>query len=165
MRKSRSFNGIRLVKVPAKWGQINQVDAAYEVPSENSFFVFEDRQYWGINSRTKRKLAGYPKPLTNLGLPSSVSKVDAAVYVPTTRKTLFFVKNLYWSYDDARNQMDYGYPRYITQDFPGIGSKVDAAFENYGYLYFSNGPRQSEYYLAYRRVMRVLLNYGWLDCY
>lgn len=28
--------------------------------------------------------------------------------------------------------MDPGYPRFITQDFPGIGSKVDAAFENYG---------------------------------
>lgn len=28
--------------------------------------------------------------------------------------------------------MDPGYPRYIRQDFPGIGSKVDAAFENYG---------------------------------
>lgn len=28
--------------------------------------------------------------------------------------------------------MDSGFPRFITQDFPGIGSKVDAAFENYG---------------------------------
>uniref|UniRef100_A0A3B4ASW5 Peptidase metallopeptidase domain-containing protein n=1 Tax=Periophthalmus magnuspinnatus TaxID=409849 RepID=A0A3B4ASW5_9GOBI len=126
-RKSRSFNGIRLVKIPC--------------------------------------IPGYPKPLTNLGLPSWVTKVDAAVYVTSTRKTLIFVRNKYWSYDEARNQMDYGYPRYITQDFPGIGSRVDAAFENYGYLYFSNGPRQSEYYLPYRRVMRVLLNYGWLDCY
>ncbi|KAJ0063623.1 hypothetical protein NL108_004463 [Boleophthalmus pectinirostris] len=164
-RKSRSFNGIRLVKVPSRWGQINQVDAAYEVPNESRFFVFDGRQYWGIRSQSKTKIPGYPKPLTNLGLPSWVSKVDAAVYVTSTRKTLIFVRNQYWSYDEARNQMDYGYPRYITQDFPGIGSRVDAAFENYGYLYFSNGPRQSEYYLPYRRVMRVLLNYGWLDCY
>lgn len=164
-RKSRSFNGIRLVKIPRKWGQINQVDAAYEVPNEDSFFVFEDRQYWGINSQSKGKIPGYPKPLTNLGLPPLVSKVDAAVYVNSTRKTLIFVKNQYWSYDEAQNQMDHGYPRLINQDFPGIGSKVDAAFENHGYLYFSNGPRQSEYYLPYRRVIRVLLNYGWLDCY
>lgn len=164
-RKGRSINGIHLVKVPAKWGQINQVDAAYEIPNEDRFFVFEDRQYWGINSRTKIKLSGYPKPLTNLGLPSSVRKVDAAVYVTSTRKTLIFAKNQYWSYNEARNQMDYGYPRFITQDFPGIGSRVDAAFENYGYLYFSNGPRQTEYYLPQRRVMRFLLNYGWLDCY
>lgn len=36
------------------------------------------------------------------------------------------------SYDPLRSQMDAGYPRYITWDFPGIGSKVDAVFENYG---------------------------------
>lgn len=34
-----------------------------------------------------------------------------------------------------------------------------------GYLYFSNGPRQTEYNLAYKSVVRVLLNYGWLNCY
>lgn len=28
--------------------------------------------------------------------------------------------------------MDFGYPRNINWDFPGIGFKVDAAFENYG---------------------------------
>ncbi|XP_047451208.1 collagenase 3-like [Mugil cephalus] len=164
-RKSTSNPGIRLTRVSAKWSRINRVDAAFEVPREDVAYLFEGRQYWGIRARTKTLLSGYPKPITSLGLPSSVSKVDAAVHVPTTGKTLFFVNNKYWSYDEARNQMDYGYPRYITQDFPGIGSKVDAAFENYGYLYFSNGPRQSEYYLPYRRVMRVLLNYGWLNCY
>ncbi|KAG9333361.1 hypothetical protein JZ751_012770 [Albula glossodonta] len=61
--------------------------------------------------------------------------------------------------------MDNGYPKMIFYEFPGIGTKVDAAFENYGYLYFSNGPRQSEYNYATRRVVRVLLNYGWLNCY
>eukprot|EP00064_Thunnus_orientalis_P000477 superscaffoldBa00000025_g478 len=164
-RKSTSFHGIRLIKVSTKWSGINHVDAAFEVPYKDVVYLFEGRQYWGIRANAKTKISGYPKSITTLGLPSSVSKVDAAVYVPTTRKTLIFVNNQYWSYDEARNQMDYGYPRYITQDFPGIGSKVDAAFENFGYLYFSNGPRQSEYYLPYKRVMRVLLNYGWLNCY
>uniref|UniRef100_A0A673BWF0 Collagenase 3-like n=1 Tax=Sphaeramia orbicularis TaxID=375764 RepID=A0A673BWF0_9TELE len=164
-RKTTAAQGIRLTKVSRRWSGINSVDAAYEVPNENVFYLFEGRQYWGIRAYSKRIIPGYPKSITNLGLPSSVRKVDAAVYVSSTGKTLIFVKNQYWSYDEARNQMDYGYPRYITQDFSGIGSKVDAAFENYGYLYFSNGPRQSEYYLPYRRVMRVLLNYGWLNCY
>ncbi|KAM7413464.1 hypothetical protein PAMA_020722 [Pampus argenteus] len=84
---------------------------------------------------------------------------DAATSI---KGDLFFFKN---GYDEVRNQMDVGYPRYITWDFPGIGSKVDAVFENYGYLYFSNGPRQIEYDLAYKTVRRVLLNYGWLNCY
>lgn len=34
-----------------------------------------------------------------------------------------------------------------------------------GYLYFSEGSRQTEYNFILRRVNRVLLNYGWLDCY
>ncbi|XP_037632446.1 matrix metallopeptidase 30 [Sebastes umbrosus] len=161
----KSARGIRLTKVSRKWSRINSVDAAFEVPSKDVVVLFEGRQYWGIRAYAKTIMSGYPKSLTSLGLPSSVNKVDAAVYVATTGKTLIFVNNQYWSYDERRNQMDVGYPRYITQDFPGIGSRVDAAFENYGYLYFSDGPRQSEYYLAYRRVMRVLLNYGWLNCY
>uniref|UniRef100_A0A667WSR6 Peptidase metallopeptidase domain-containing protein n=1 Tax=Myripristis murdjan TaxID=586833 RepID=A0A667WSR6_9TELE len=167
-RKSTNFRGIRLTKVSSKWPQINQVDAAYELPHgiiASIFFFPTGRQYWGIRAYTKSKMAGYPKPITNLGLPSSVNKVDAAVYVPSTGKTLMFVNKQYWSYDERRNQMDSGYPRNINWDFPGIGSKVDAAFENFGYLYFSNGPRQSEFYLPYKRVNRVLLNYGWLNCY
>ncbi|XP_036973544.1 collagenase 3-like [Acanthopagrus latus] len=163
-RKS-STQGLRLIKVNTKWSRIQYVDAAYEVPSKNLVHLFEGNQYWGIRAYAKTIMPGYPKPLTALGLPSSVRKVDAAVYVPRTGKTLIFVNNQYWSYDDLRNQMDRGYPRYISWDFPGIGSKVDAAFENYGYLYFSSGPRQIEYNLAYKTVVRVLLNYGWLNCY
>uniref|UniRef100_A0A671VBV8 Peptidase metallopeptidase domain-containing protein n=1 Tax=Sparus aurata TaxID=8175 RepID=A0A671VBV8_SPAAU len=157
-RKS-SIQGLRLIKVNTKWSRIHYVDAAYEVPSKGLVHLFEGKAY------AKTILPGYPKSLTALGLPSSVRKVDAAVYVQRTGKTLIFVNNQYWSYDDLRNQMDRGYPRFISWDFPGIGSKVDAAFENYGYLYFSNGPRQTEYNLAYKSVVRVLLNYGWLNCY
>ncbi|XP_038548361.1 collagenase 3-like [Micropterus salmoides] len=164
-RKSTTFQGIRLTKVNTKWSQINHVDAAFEVPSKDVVYLFEGRQYWGIRAYAKTIISGYPKSLTNLGLPSSVTKVDAAVYESTSRKTLIFVNNQYWSYDEGRSQMDSGYPRFISQDFPGIGTKIDAAFENFGYLYFSSGPRQSEYYLPYKRVMRVLLNYGWLNCY
>uniref|UniRef100_A0A8C8D9U8 Peptidase metallopeptidase domain-containing protein n=1 Tax=Oncorhynchus tshawytscha TaxID=74940 RepID=A0A8C8D9U8_ONCTS len=111
-------------------------------------------------SHISRILPGYQNSISNLGIPSSVTKLDASVYVPTRGKTLFLVGNKCWSFE-ARRQMDYGYPRSITQDFPGIGSKVDAVFENlFSYLYFSDGPRQSEYYLAYKRVIGVLLNYG-----
>lgn len=34
-----------------------------------------------------------------------------------------------------------------------------------GYLYFSNGARQTEYDFNNKKVIRVLLNYGWLNCY
>ncbi|KAK7883214.1 hypothetical protein WMY93_029388 [Mugilogobius chulae] len=164
-QKSTAFLGMLLVKVSSVWEEIQHVDAAYENPNDDKFFLFDGRQYWGIRAYAKTMIPGYPKLLTNLGLPSWLNKVDAAVYVTSIGKTLIFASNQYWSYDEARNQMDQGYPRYITQDFPGIGSRVDAAFEAHGHLYFSNGPRLSEYYLPYRRVMRDLLNYSWLDCY
>ncbi|XP_051934460.1 collagenase 3-like [Hippocampus zosterae] len=164
-RKSSLFQGIRFTKVSTKWSRINTVDAAYEVPSKDAVYLFEGNQFWGIRAYAKTLLPGYPKSLTALGLPSTVGKVDAAVYVPTTGKTLIFVKRQYWSYDEVRNQIDFGYPRDTARDFRGIGSKVDAVFSNYGYLYFSAGPRQIEYYLPQRRVMRVLLNYSWLNCY
>ncbi|CDQ62664.1 unnamed protein product [Oncorhynchus mykiss] len=162
--KSTAVQGIRLTKVSSRWAQINYVDAAYEVPAKYVVHLFEGDKYWGIQDNAKRILPGYQKSISNLGILSSVTKLDASVYVPTRGKTLFLV------IFEARRQMYYGYPRSITQDFPGIGSKVDAVFENlfcneYGYLYFSDGPRQSEYYLAYKRVIGVLLNYGWLDCY
>ncbi|CAL9684292.1 unnamed protein product [Knipowitschia caucasica] len=156
---------VRLERVPSKWGPINQVDAAYEVPSKDTFFIIDGRQYWGIGYQSRNMIPGYPKPLTNLGLPAGLSKVDAAVHVTITKKTLFFANNQYWSYDEVKNQMDPGYPQYITQGLPGIDSKVDAVFEYYGYLYFSNGPRQSEYYLPLKKVNRVMMNYNWLDCY
>ena len=54
------------------------------------------RQYWAIKASSKTKVAGYPKRITSLGLPSSVRKVDAAVYDSTTRKTLIFVNRQYW---------------------------------------------------------------------
>ena len=49
--------------------------------------------------------------------------------------------------------MDSGYPRTITWDFPGIGSKVDAAFENYG----------EKYSLTLNLFHMQAKNYLWLE--
>ncbi|XP_041664924.1 collagenase 3-like [Cheilinus undulatus] len=161
----KSSEGINFTKVNSKWSQINTVDAAYEVPHQDVVYLFEGAKYWGIKADSETVMSEYPKNLTNLGLPPSVTHVDAAVYESTTKKTFIFSGSQYWKYDDGSHQMDPGYPRDIKRDFPGIGSRVDAAFENYGNLFLSNGPRQSEYNMACRKVMRVLLNYGWLGCY
>ncbi|XP_041851253.1 collagenase 3-like [Melanotaenia boesemani] len=161
-RRSTGFPKIRFSKVSTTWPQINHVDAAFEVPNRHVAYFFEGNQYWGITAYDKTIIPGFPQPITNFGLPSYVNKVDAAVYEPTTGRALMFVNNQYWSYNYNRNRLDYGYPRYISLDFPGIGFKVDAAFENLGYLYFIEGARQSEYYLPYRSVTRVMFNYEWL---
>ncbi|XP_061683682.1 transforming growth factor beta regulator 1 [Syngnathoides biaculeatus] len=151
-RKSTMFQGLRFTKVNTVWSQINTVDAAYEVQNKNVFYLFEGNRFWGIRASSKTMLPGYPKLLSSFGLPATVSKIDAAVYLPTTGKVLLFVDKQYWSYDENRNQMDFGYPRPIARDFFGVRSKVDAVFENYGYIYFSSGPKQMEYSPPYRRV-------------
>ncbi|XP_071754407.2 matrix metallopeptidase 30 [Centroberyx gerrardi] len=161
-KKGGYWNGITRRKIQSAWPGINHVDAAYEFKSRDISFFFEGDHYWGIRGNTV--VPGYPKPLSDFGLPPSVTKVDAAIHISFTGRTLLFVKTKYWSFNERRGKMDGGYPKLIYRNFPGIGYKVDAAFENQGYLYFSYGPRQTEYHYPRRRVIRVLLNYGWMDC-
>lgn len=160
-KKRSSWDGITMKKIQSVWPPISKVDAAYEY-KRNSVIFFEGNHYWGIRGNTV--LPGYPKPISDFGFPRSVTRVDAAVYVSVIGRTLFFVDNRYWSYNERRGKMDRGYPKFIFRDLPGIGFRVDAAFENRGYLYFAYGATQTEYHYQRRRVIRTLLNYGWMDC-
>ncbi|KAK2870919.1 hypothetical protein Q8A67_023446 [Cirrhinus molitorella] len=159
--KKGYYSGLSLHEIKSTWPSIDSVDAAYEF--RDISFLFKGKQYWAVEGSTT--LPGYPKPITKFGFPTYVRKIDAAVYVKSTGRTLFFVGTKYWSFNERTAQMDRGFPKTIQHNFRGIGSRVDAAFENYGYLYFSEGSRQTEYNFASRRVNRVLLNYAWLDCY
>ncbi|XP_071316695.1 matrix metallopeptidase 30 [Trachinotus anak] len=158
----RSWDGITMRRIQSFWSGINKVDAAYEYKKSNTVILFEEDHYWKIRGNTL--LPGYPKPLSEFGFPPSVTKVDAAVHVSFTGKTLLFVNNKYWGYNERRGRMDPGYPKFIHREFPGIGSRVDAAFESKGYLYFSYGFTQREYDYTRRRTIRTLLNYKWMDC-
>lgn len=67
------------------------------------------------------------------------------------QKTEHACRDIYWrhplhcSYDVRRMQMDPGYPRLISWDYRGVGSRVDAVFENYGKkLYFCLEHRTDE---------------------
>nr|XP_019941175.1 PREDICTED: macrophage metalloelastase-like [Paralichthys olivaceus] len=159
-KRSSSWDGITMKSIQSVWPGISKVDAAYE--HKNTVIFFEGDHYWRISGNTV--LPDYPKPLRGFGLPPYVKKVDAAVHVPFTSKTLIFVGRKYWSYNERKGRMDFGYPRLIKIELPGIGYRVDAAFVNSGYLYFSSGPRQIEYHYQRRRVMRTLSNYAWMDC-
>lgn len=161
-KKSSSWDGIRTKKIQSVWPGISKVDAAYGFKKGNTAIFFEGDHYWGIRGNTVQP--GYPKPLRDFGFPSSVTKVDAAVHVSFIGRTLFFVGNKYWSYNERRGRMDGGFPKLIHRGLPGIGRRVDAAFENRGYLYFSYGSRQTEYHYQRRRALRTLLNYRWMDC-
>ncbi|RXN18864.1 collagenase 3-like protein [Labeo rohita] len=161
--KKGYYSGLSLHEIKSTWPSIDSVDAAYEFSDRDVSFLFKGQQYWAVRRSTT--LPGYPKPITNFGFPSYVRKIDAAVHVKSVGRTLFFVGTEYWSFNEKTAQMVRGFPKNIQRYFPGIGSRVDAAFENYGYLYFSKGSRQIEYNFNLGRVNRVLLNYAWLDCY
>ncbi|KAM9348037.1 matrix metallopeptidase 30 [Symphorus nematophorus] len=161
-KRSSSWDGITMQKISSVWPGINRVDAAYEYKKSDTAILFEGDHYWGVRGETV--LPGYPKPLTDFGLPASVTKVDAAVHVKFISRTLIFVRNKYWSYNERRERMDGGFPKFIHRGLPGIGYRVDAAFENRGYLYFTYGARQTEYNYQRRRQTRVLSNYRWMDC-
>ncbi|XP_070700184.1 matrix metallopeptidase 30 [Pempheris klunzingeri] len=161
-KRRSSWDGITMWKIQSVWPGISKVDAAYEYKRSNTAIFFEGDHYWGIRGNTV--LPGYPKPLSDFGFPPSVTSVDAAVHVSFVSRTLLFVGNKYWSYNERRGRMDSGYPRFIFKGLPGIGSRVDAAFENKGSLFFSYGSRQTEYNYQRRRALRTLLNNGWMDC-
>lgn len=60
-----------------------------------TFSVFSaDDQYWAVSGYSIEP--GFPKPIQNLGFPTSVGKIDAAVHDQNTKKTYFFVGNKYW---------------------------------------------------------------------
>lgn len=45
-----------------------------------------------------------------------------------------------YSYNERRGRMDGGYPRFIYKDLPGVGFRVDAAFQNRGRCYSKVSP-------------------------
>ncbi|XP_065121468.1 stromelysin-2-like [Paramisgurnus dabryanus] len=159
--KKGYYSGLSQHKISSLWPCIYSVDAAYTLKDTTTTVLFKGQQYWVVKG--SEVYPGYPQPISNFGFPSYVKKIDAAVYVASTDETLFFVGSNYWSFNEQIGIPDF--PKNIQLHIPGIGSRVDAAFENGGYLYFSNGARQFEYDFSAKRVNRVLLNYDWLNCY
>ncbi|KAM4796115.1 collagenase 3-like [Rhinophrynus dorsalis] len=160
-RKSRRFPEVEAITIESVWPNLGRVDAAYEDPRRDVVYLFKGQQYWA--TKGFRTLWGYPRDISLFGFPSSVSKIDAAMYIKEEMKAIFFVGDKYWRYDHSRYQMDFKSSKKIKDDFPGIGKKVDAAFQN-GYLYFSKGAKQLEYNYRRGRIVRNFLNNRWLDC-
>ncbi|CAK7317434.1 MMP3 [Vulpes lagopus] len=138
------------------------LDAAYEETSKDIVFIFKGNQFWAM--RGTEVQAGYPKGIHTLGFPPTVRKIDAAVFDKEKKKTYFFVGDKYWRYDEKRQSMEPGFPKQIAEDFPGVDSKVDAAFEAFGFYYFFNGSSQLEFDPNAKKVTHVLKSNSWLNC-
>ncbi|XP_078258911.1 collagenase 3-like [Rhinoraja longicauda] len=161
-RKQPSRPDVTSNQIKNIFPNIQSVDAAVEIKDRNFVVLFKGSQYWLI--RGNRLLSQFPRSIQRIGFPRSVTHLDAALYIKERNKALFFIGDKYWSYNLRRGRMGRGYPRRINDDFPGIGNKVDSAFENSGFLYLSNGPIQYEYDYRNKQVIRVLKTSSWLNC-
>ncbi|MGH0159388.1 UNVERIFIED_CONTAM: hypothetical protein FKN15_037111 [Acipenser sinensis] len=110
-------------------GMYSDIDAAYSLPRRKFAYLFKGSKYWTIKGP---EMKGGPKSIYKLGFPHQVKQIDAAVHINETGNTLFFIKDLYWSYNETARAMEEFYPRNITDDFPGISTKIDAAVEKNG---------------------------------
>ncbi|KAJ1113495.1 hypothetical protein NDU88_001738 [Pleurodeles waltl] len=138
------------------------IQAAYENQEKDQVFFFKGHKYWALQGFDI--LPNYPKNIYQLGFPKNVTHIDAAVHLQDTEKTYFYVGDQYWSFDEARQLMDKGSPRRIEDDFPGVGKKVHAVFQDNGHLYFFSGHKQFQFNITSKKVSRTLKSTSWFGC-
>nr|XP_008176900.1 stromelysin-1 [Chrysemys picta bellii] len=162
-RKSPYFPGIEHDLISSFWPTLpSGFEAAYEIDKKDQVFLFKGNQYWVVSGYSVHP--GFPRNIHTLGFPRYVKTIDAAVYDENIKKTYFFVGDKYWSYDEVTESMEKGYPRRISVDFPRIGNKVDAAFQEKGNFYFFHGSKQYEIDTKSKKVIREMQRNSWFDC-
>nr|O13065.1 RecName: Full=Matrix metalloproteinase-18; Short=MMP-18; AltName: Full=Collagenase-4; Short=xCol4; Flags: Precursor [Xenopus laevis]AAB53148.1 collagenase 4 precursor [Xenopus laevis] len=162
-RKHPQASEAELMFVQAFWPSLpTNIDAAYENPITEQILVFKGSKYTALDGFDV--VQGYPRNIYSLGFPKTVKRIDAAVHIEQLGKTYFFAAKKYWSYDEDKKQMDKGFPKQISNDFPGIPDKIDAAFYYRGRLYFFIGRSQFEYNINSKRIVQVLRSNSWLGC-
>uniref|UniRef100_A0A286XIL9 Matrix metallopeptidase 10 n=1 Tax=Cavia porcellus TaxID=10141 RepID=A0A286XIL9_CAVPO len=140
----------------------SDLDAAYEVKSMDTVFIFKGNQFWAVRGNDLQ--AGYPRSIHTLGFPPTIKKIDAAVSDKENKKTYFFVGDKYWRFDEKRLSMEQGFPRFIADDFPGVDGKVDAVLQMFGFFYFFSGSAQFEFDPNARMVTHIFKSNSWLLC-
>ncbi|XP_049873115.1 matrix metalloproteinase-14-like [Pectinophora gossypiella] len=115
---------------------LTHVDAVYERPDKKIAFFVGKELYLCDSQHLVR---GYPKPLTNLGLPESLEKLDAAMVWGYNGKTYFYSGTMYWKYDEDEGRVELDYPRDMSM-WKGVGYNIDSVFQwKDGKTYFFKG--------------------------
>ncbi|XP_029028165.1 matrix metalloproteinase-20-like [Betta splendens] len=139
----------------------SSIDAAFWVPRRSTAYLIHGSIFWTVRGSLMR---GKPRPLSHFGFPAWVQDVDAAVHMVKTGRTLFFIRDIYWSFNENRRVMDFGYPKYISEDFPGVNTTINAAFHKDGFIYFFVGPQVYKYDYSQKHVVGVETANSWLGC-
>ncbi|XP_047451209.1 matrix metalloproteinase-20 [Mugil cephalus] len=137
------------------------IDAAFWIPRRSTAYLIHESMFWTVKGSVVK---GKPRPLSHFGFPAWVQDVDAAVHIVKTGRTLFFIHDVYWSFNENRKVMDFGYPKYISEDFPGVNTMINAAFYKDNFIYFFVGPQVYKYNYTQKLVVGVENASSWLGC-
>ncbi|GIY98429.1 matrix metalloproteinase-17 [Caerostris extrusa] len=119
--------------------EIENVDALYERPIDTKIVFFTGKKFWLFSANQLEP--GYPRPLTDLGLPEHLTHIDAAMVWGHNGKTYFFSGKEYWKFDENEGRVDLDYPRNINS-WRGVPTNIDAAFQwTDGNTYFFKGTK------------------------
>ncbi|XP_018101232.2 matrix metalloproteinase-18 [Xenopus laevis] len=162
-RKLAGKSEVEHQEIRSLWPSLpTDIDAAYEYQKKDRVLLFKGTKYWVLRGYTIED--GFPKSIYTLGFPKTVNKIDAAVHNEETGRTYFFVNGRYWSYNEEKSKMDKDSVQRISNGFPGIGNKVEAAFRSNGMLYLFSGNQQYEFSTLKKKVTRLLKYSSWLNC-
>lgn len=148
------------------WHELpDKIDAVYESPQEEKAVFFAENQYWIYSASILEP--GYPKPLTNLGLPPDLQRVDAAFNWSKNKKTYIFAKDKFWRYNEVKKKMDPGFPKLIGDAWNAIPDNLDAVMDvpGSGHSYFF----KNKFYLKLENQSLKSVKFGsiksdWLHC-
>ncbi|XP_037074353.1 matrix metalloproteinase-17-like [Pollicipes pollicipes] len=128
------------VEVDTFWGGLParaSVDAVYERP-DGSVVFFCGRYFWVFWDR--HALTGYPRPLSDLGLPEETPSVDAAFVSGHTQGTYLITGGQYWRFNELTETVEADSPLPISRLCRGLPRKLDAAFTDAdGQTFFVQG--------------------------
>jgi len=94
-----------------------------------------------------------PLPLTNLGLPKTLTHIDGAMTWGYNKKTYFFSGSSYWAYDASTRRVELDYARDISW-WEGVPRNIDAVFQYTDKkTYFFKGSRFWEFDDARKQVV------------
>jgi len=115
----------------------SKVDAVYERPDGQVVF-FSGRYFWVVWERSV--LAGYPRPLSDLGLPEETPAVDAAFASSHNSRTYLITGAQYWRFNELTGRVEADSPLSTSRLCRGLPRQLDAAFvDARGDAYFLQG--------------------------
>ncbi|KAE8744358.1 hypothetical protein FOCC_FOCC009011 [Frankliniella occidentalis] len=140
------------------------IDAVYERIHDNNIVFFVGKKYYVYNGTNL--ISGYPKPLTELGLPPTLTHIDGAMVWGHNSRTYLFSGTLFWRLDEEVGKVELDYPRDMSM-WRGVGYNVDAVLQKHGVTYFFKNKGYWKFDDRHMRVEQCMpknIAASWMGC-